>query len=1044
MSKLTLKLLGSFRIELDHQPLEGLGTTKSRALLVYLALERAKRYSRDQLATLFWPSQSEKLAKQSLRQALFQLKKEFGGREVLSISNQTVQVDEDLEIESDAARIEKLASVCQDHQHRGLDHCLPCLRRQQDILALYHGEFLAGFPLLGSQLFNEWLILRREKLHLIVMAANVLLGDYCERRGEYSRSLNFVQQQLAMEPWREASHRQAMCLYAFLGERSRALLQYQECEAVLQKEFGVAPTAETRKLVGDIKADWLTRAPLPQKNYAHQGLFVGRQRELHSLVDLVCAGENRLLTILGPGGVGKSALAGVLIAELTGLFKDGTIRIQLEGSEDLLTAIADGLGLKNRANQQTVLDYLRERDLLLLLDNFDHPNLSRAFIGQLIANCENLQILVTSREMLNLRGEKIIHLKGLAYPEGADGQDWQSFDALVLLEKLIRGIHPEYPLTETNLQGMKDLAEKVDGLPLALEFLANLIAKGDEIALKNILTDSLDSLQAAFADLPDKHQSMALVFEQSWQGLDILEQEALSKLSIFIGGFSLEAAAEVVDVQTGMIAALVKKSLVVPEERGRYRIHATFRHFIQQKWEPEHEVMRRHAAYYASLPQYSLNTPSIELLQRIKSESANLSLAWDWALESSEFDVIQRLIANVLSISILRGPLSYGEVLFEQAMAVTDGDSHPDLYSDLTFAFSKIYLLQMRFDEMIDLMKNLPETARSLFTIGQALNAKGECAPAREWLEKALTLSQSLDEPYLKMDCLRELGNSAYRLVDYPAAQDYYGQCLGMATELGDLRSQSAVLNNWASVNWDLGELDVAEKRYRKALEIYRDLGNRVGEAKALNNLSNVIADLGDLEQSLEYSYAALAIHKDMGNIRGQSAVLNNLAATYFTLKQYDAARDTYEKTMGLYELMDNRSAIAETLGNLSFLDCRQGRFAEGRQKALRAIKLAKETGDKVGLSNATYFLGRIEVAEGYLGQAEVAFNKAIEIRESAPHPGRLLELEVELMNIAFQRREFGEAKRLLMSALEKMDSLDSTNDPERIQALLDRIGPKL
>jgi DNA-binding SARP family transcriptional activator/predicted ATPase/Tfp pilus assembly protein PilF len=1041
MAKLTLQLQGPIQIKLNDQVLEDLGTTKTRGLLVYLALEGAKTHSRDHLAALFWPSQSEKHAKQSLRQALFQLKKVINGVPVLDVSNRTIRLDPGLVIQSDTAEIEALASACREHGHRGIDYCLPCLQRQQAILDLFQGEFLDGFQLADNAYFNEWLILRREKIHLIAMAANDILGKYYERRGEYHQSLQYVQAQLALEPWREISHRQAIRLYALLGERSRALNQYQECCAVLKKEFDVSPTAATERLVDQIKTGSL-QAISPTINIIpiQQRLFVGREDDLNSLVNSICEGRDRLLTILGVGGVGKSALVEKLSNEMSGLFRDGIFRVQLRESDNLLASLADSLGIESRVTQKGVLEHLLDKDMLLILDNFDKPFFPREFVGKLFANCRNLQIVLTTRETLNLRGEKVFYLKGLSYPERVNEQNWQSFDSLVLLVMRIRRINPEYRVTEANLNILRDLAERVEGLPLALEFLANLLASGEEAALKKVLSGSLEPLQAPFADMLDKHHSMAMIMEQSWHKLSTIEKDALSRLSVFKGGFTLEAAAAVADVQAGMIDGLIDKSMITPEEQGRYRINTILRSYLQRKWQPGPDISKRHALFYSSLPKYSLSTPSMSLLQQIKIEKLNLSLAWKWALEEDEFDILQGLIANILAISILRGPLTYGEKCFTQALEAIERKGHPQILNELSFALSKIYLLQMRFDEMMVLMQALPETARSQFVIGQALNAKGECATAKQWLEKALLLNQNLDDPYLEMDCLRELGNSEYRLVDYPAAQKYYGRCLDLANRVGDLRNQSAVLNNWASVNWDLGELDLAEERYRKALKVYRKLGNRVGEAKALNNLSNVIADLGDLQKSLEYSHAALAIHKDMGNIRGQSGVLNNLGVTYFVLKQYDAAREIYEKALALYELMDNRQAMAETLGNLSFLDFRQGCFVKAREKAQRAMALAESTGDKVGLSTAMYFLGRIDVAEGYLNQAAEVFDGALKLRESSPHPGHILELEAELMNIAFQRREYDKAKCLLDYALDKMGSLQSTNDPERVEALVERI----
>ncbi len=244
-------------------------------------------------------------------------------------------------------------------------------------------------------------------------------------------------------------------------------------------------------------------------------------------------------------------------------------------------------------------------------------------------------------------------------------------------------------------------------------------------------------------------------------------------------------------------------------------------------------------------------------------------------------------------------------------------------------------------------------------------------------------------------------------------------------------------------MDWDW-EFRCRGKRYQEALQLYRQLGNRTGEAKALNNLSNVSAERGELEKSLIYGLDALAIHREMGNIRGQGAVMNNLGATYHSMREYDAARSYYLGALDSYRSMGNDQAIAETLANLSLLDCVQGRLEEGRKKANEAIALSEAVGDIVNMSNAYYYLGRIEIADGNLESAEISFHKAYDLRQTVPHPGHLLEIEVELMNIAYQRRETGRAKKLMAEVLSKLDCVDSASDPERVLGLMARLKSRI
>ncbi|MBG0787970.1 MAG: tetratricopeptide repeat protein [Anaerolineaceae bacterium] len=1044
MRKLSLRLHGNFQVELNQQPVGGLGTNKTRALLAYLAVEQGKKLKREGIAALFWPEQDDKLAKQSLRQTLFTLKKAFGGEEVLSVSSQFVQISPEFEVWSDSGEIEGLAEACKKHKHRSVDHCMPCLERQERILALYQGEFLADLSTLDSNPFNEWYILRREQLHQIVMAANIYLGNYYERRGELSRSLSYVEKQLAIEPWREDAHLQAMRIYALMRERMKALMQYQTCEKRLKKEFDVAPTHETRKLAEIIRRD----ETIPQRAYysvpRHSNECIGRQMEIGSLLELLSDNNRRLVTLLGPGGIGKSTLALALAEALRGLYQDGIAFITLSESDDIVSSIAEGLSLEGVHSEKTLSDFLRDRDLLLILDNFNLDLTSSQVIGRLIQACQKLQVVITSREILNLRGEHVFRLQGLAYPRGEALEQWNKCDAMRLMEKLIRQVNPSFSEDIKKIKNVRGIIERTDGHPLAIEFAAGYIAQHDISELDKMLEEGLDFNQDGYIDLPDRHRSLEAIFDHSWLAMEERERVCLTDLAVFRGGITLEAVRDVLGINQAELDKFVGKSLLMLDDSERYCIHGVTRQFILERMSIGETVREGHARYYANLPKYSESSPSAKYLAVLKKEITNYQDAWEWALRHTRYDLLKLLVPNVLAISLFRGPLTFGEDLFLLAKAEVDLDKDLEFKQAIYFALAKIYLIQMRFNEMGELMVDLPVSPMTRFTEGQALAAQGKSLEARPLLEEALEMNAELENKTLEMDCLRELGNIANRLVEHGTASSFYQRCLRIAHQLGDKRNESAVLNNWASVDWDLGNLDIAEKRYQEALQLYRELGNRIGEAKALNNLSNVSAERGDLERSLFYGLDALAIHREMGNIRGQGAVLNNLGATYHSMREYDTARSYYQGALENYRLMGNNQAIAETLANLSLLDCVQGKLEEGRGKAKEAISLSDAAGDIINLSNAYYYLGRIDVADGDLARAEASLNKAYELRQIVPHPGHLLEIEAELMNIAYQRRENERAKQLMGEVLAKMDNVDSANDPERVLSLVERLKSRI
>ena len=1038
MKSISLQLQGSIKIERDGHELTGFGTKKARALFIFLSLERDHPHSREVLSSLFWPDQPDKLSRQSLRQALSNIKKILGAEDYLHIRPQDVEINPNVEIWSDTGEIEAIIEACGRHNHWDIEHCLPCIQRQLRILTLYNGEFLSGYSFQDSILFDEWLILRRERLHQAGLNAHTMLSHYYERRGEFDIALDHARAQIVMEPWREEAHYQAMRLYYSKDERSRALAQYKDCLRIIKVEFGANPSKETQtlaKVILDEEPLANRIKPCPQKPIIE---FVGREKEKKELVEILSCWESRLITLLGTGGVGKSSLAKNIAIDQYGLYQDGIYFVPLGESHDVFSSISSALGMRSADQEIGVCDYLRDKNLLLILDNFDHLIPSAASLSKLLESAQHLQIIVTSRERLNLREERVIVLKGLPYPEDKLNDGWESCESMELFKKRIQQRDPGFEFSDNQVLAMKAICRRVEGLPLAIEMASSSIIENNETKLLESLQKGFDAGISNLRNIPERHQSLRVVFDHSWQALSPEEQGQMATLSIFRGGFSEEAALVVAGINKQVLTSLIHKSLVRMEEQGRYSLHEINREFASEKLSPDNAGWKNHALYYSQLPQNSAISSSAKVLDILDKEDANLVAAWEWSVNHDEIAFLHRLLPNLTYLFLLRGPLSEGEQLINIAIEKLGLDKeHMMLIEDLHYSLARIYLAQMRYSEMIGLVRNLPPSEKTLFAQGQALSAQGECEEARPFLEKALVLARSSSDVVLELDSLRELGNVANRLTEFETAVAYYSECLELAQKLGDLRNISAVQNNWASIDWELGDLEAAQERYIKALSIYRRLGNRLGEAKALNNLSNIMADRGEMAKSLDYCRRALAIHKDMGNIRGESAVLNNIGATLFLLKEYDSARKNYLRALELYRLSDNNQAIAETLGNLSLLDCIQGNLEEGRQMANEAIKLSDAVGDKINLANSYFYLARIEETAGNVNEAEKDLNQALELRNLVPHSARILEIKVELANIAFRKGEISLAKSLIKSVEEYTDSIDNTNDPERIMGLI-------
>ena len=413
MPQLQLNLLGPLHIMLDGVSL-AFRYEKVRALLAYLAAEADRPHTRSELAGLLWPDSPEVDARRNLSQALFQLRQTIGDADQatpwLIVTRDTLQFNTAADQQVDVSEFDRLLAACAAHTHEAIDTCPACAQRLEQAVALYRGDFLQHFQIDDSLAFEEWTIFKREGLHRRALEALDQLTAYHAQRGAHDEARRYAQRQLDLEPWREEAHRQVMQALAASGQRSAALAQYEVCRKILLEELGVEPAAETKTLYERLKraeaeppeaglapplGRWRTSLPMQVTP------FLGRDQELAALAGLLSNPDCRLVTLIGPGGIGKTRLAVQAAAQQQASFDDGAAFVSLAplaNREQIVTAIADALGLVlyiagDRAIQ--LLHYLHERTLLLVLDNFEHlltDEASVALIGELLRGAPSLKL----------------------------------------------------------------------------------------------------------------------------------------------------------------------------------------------------------------------------------------------------------------------------------------------------------------------------------------------------------------------------------------------------------------------------------------------------------------------------------------------------------------------------------------------------------------------------------------------------------------------------------------------------------------------------
>ena len=550
---LSLQLLGSPLICWGTHPITQFRSAKSLVLLAYLAMERGAPHSRTSLIALLWPEQPEENGRQNLSQTLTRLRDALGpGGNLIQANRQAVWLDETAEIDLDFHTFWRLLAEVDKHNHENRTSCAVCQGKLSHAAALVRGELLAGVTVDDSYLFEEWLLLERERVHerLLSVLSDLAEGALHERR--YEAAMQYARRQVALEAWRESAHRQLIQALALSGQRNAALAQYEHCRTILAQELGVEPTKITQQLAAAVRADTLTDSPPvppapPNHNLPNRLTpFVGREAEITTLLGWLTQDESvRLISLTGPGGIGKTSLAQevgrrLLTQPVRGQPLEGVWFISLIGiqaAENVPVAIANALDLplpSQDAAASAVIQQLRQRRFLLILDNFEQVVESRAWLLELLQGASGVRLIVTSRERLRLMVEHRFDLHGLATPaENTAHTQALDYDASRLFLDRARRLYREFRLTETNWLPIVRICRLTEGLPLGIELAVTLLEDSDPATVARRITEDAAALTADYLDIAPHQRSIQLVFEQSWGRLSPAEQSTLSRLSIF-------------------------------------------------------------------------------------------------------------------------------------------------------------------------------------------------------------------------------------------------------------------------------------------------------------------------------------------------------------------------------------------------------------------------------------------------------------------------------------------------------------------------------
>lgn len=997
---LTIRLLGEFALEQDGRRLS-LGSRKAEALFAYLVMQ-ARPLSRETLATIFWDDSNPDQAGANLRKLLSHLRQFLNP--YLLIERQTVEFNRRTNYWLDVAEFVRLMQP-------GM-----AVPNRQTAVPLYRDHFLAGLRLPDAQDIEAWLALERERYRRQFADGLHTLMQHALQEREYEPGISYARRLLALDPLSEYAHRQLMLLLARSGQISAAIAQYHACHQTLLTELGIEPTPATTNLFARLETAVAHPAELPTPTDS----FIGREAELSRTHQMLNDPACRLLTLLGPGGIGKTRLALHTAAERTIDYVHGVHFVSLtavDSSHALVTAVADVLGLSLAGPappQQQLIAALQTREMLLVLDNCETlflPETSAAVdvLADLLQQAPQVQLLATSRERFNFQAEQVLPLAGLPYPlpgtEPADTKSATTSPAIRLFAERGKTAVPSFALTPANLPHAAHICQLVDGVPLALELAAALLPRYDAAAVAAAIAESLDFLSGDTAS-PDRHSSLRAVFESSWAQLLPEEQIVFCRLSVFRGSFTAEAAIAVAQASYQDLLALVDKSFLRLGDDGRYYLHEVLRHYAAEKLavaEKSAAANRHMDTFCHFLEQQGaalVGTQVGPAQAAMQQELENVRQAWRWAVHRQQWSQVARALAGLSRYFQLHGPFAEGVALFGLAIIglseAEDQDEWPELLAECHGQTAVFHNEQGAYDRAITHAQAavelaFPGTAGHLAArveIGRALVGQGMYDTAVPYLQDTLDMlhQSAVSEAQrraIAADSLRACGLAAHYQGTYPQAYDLFSQALQLARQTGNCWVESGLLNNLGVVSKNMGNLPAARAYYEQNLQLAAAIGDRRGLSKTLVNLGSVLRMLGHAAGSRAAYEEALHLKREMGDRQGESLALNNLGNVAAQLGDYAGAQAYYRQALQLFRDIGRRRDEGMVLSNLGLLAHLQGEEATAVSHSQAALTIARTIGDRSTEAYALTHLGHGLLGQGRLADAAEAYQQSLTLRQA-------------------------------------------------------------
>jgi len=972
---LQIRLFGGLSIAVNGERITDIATRKAEALLVYLVCER-RPHQREALADLLWDDLSPERAAGNLRLTLTQLRKRC--EPFLDVTRQTVALRSDAECWLDVDAFAALTSA-QPPEPQAL----------RQAAELYRGDVLKGFHLRDAQGFSDWQEAQAEHWRLQVASALQALVAHALAWSSYAEGIGWARRLLELDPLDEATHRQLMLLYARSGQRNAAARQYAACKRIVRQELDLELDADTEALYQRVR-----RMPerRPHNLPPWSGLLLGRGPEQARLAAWLAHPDERLLTVVGLGGSGKTQLGlsvgWRVVREHLGPCGDGARYVALLGdawnnerigADALLVTLGEALQIHCKPRQplgEQIVQHLRDKELLLILDNAELlDQAARRALSTLVQQAPLLRLLVLSRERLRLQSEHVLNIAGLAYPEASGPAalarpalsiDLARYEAVQLLLACAGRVQgsttlEHYPAAEQAAIGQ--LCRMVHGLPLAIELLAPWLRLRQPSEIARDIGRDIDLLVNDMPELPARHRSLRAAFVYSWNLIGQRERAALARLACFPSSFSAAAAEAIAEVALPELATLYDTSLVQiqqSEAGTRYLLHPLLRQLAREQHQhdpaPLEQTLARHAAFFAELATQAedqLRGPQgAGLLAELEREIDNLRAGWQWGVAQRQIELLGQYSVALHDFLTIRSWEIEGGLLFSVA-------------AEAVRAWAAAH-------------KPTPEQRRAVVRVlscyAQLEQLVGDIDAAEAALRSGLAMLEDHASGALNelIFLNKQLGLISYGRGAYAEALDYLQRALRLAQHEHDPSKLGDILLSAAAVLCAQGAWTDAEQIIQRCLDCYQASGFAWGVGHAQRFAGVCALGQGHFQEARHRLEQSLAVAQRLGSRIGEALALDQL---------------------GLLELAEHQiSQSQHTLG--------------------RALAIFQDLGVDLGVGRTQCHLGRVALALGEQREAELYFRQALCLAQRIAAPPLQIEAAAGLLQI-----------QLLAPGLERADA---------------------